>query len=210
MTHTKLTDDHLQHLKENTSAWFPTEGDTEKLFIPAAESLHDLDEEIKETQAGLYLETASTFAEVEKLGEIVGVSPADSDTLQYYKKRVATQYQQLSQSGNPVDILSYASTLFEVDKETLTLDFIDGKAKFKLSAPTGAIESNVQNTSNAVDVFQEITAATFSADVIGRGTLEYITESEYQNSNYDSSKGYDGLDSNGDPKGNGGTYGTLY
>jgi len=210
MTHTKLTDDHLQRLKENTSAWFPTEGDTEKLFIPAANSLGDLDEEIKDTQAGLYLETATTFAEVEKLGKIVGVRPADSDTLQYYKKRVATQYQQLSQAGNPVDILSYASTLFEIDEEDITLDFIDDKAKFKLSAPTGSIQSSTQNVSNASAVFQEITAATFSADIIGKGTLEYITESEYQSGNYDSSNGYDGLDSNGDPKGNGGTYGTLY
>jgi hypothetical protein len=73
-----------------------------------------------------------------------------------------------------------------------------------------------------VSILDKQSAAGFRIDIRSRGTFTYIGDDEYtgaydsSNGGYDptelssdATKGYDGLDSNGNPKDNGGTYAGL-
>lgn len=201
--------DNLDTLKTELSGWMPSDGNVEKLLDASAEAMFDFDVTKENAGAALNIQTATTIEDLEKFGDIVQEYPDEGDSVDFYRKKILTKFQQLSVAGRPEEILQYASDLFNISQDKIKVQNITDQANFRITVPIQAISESVLTDVEAANLLKEIGAATYGAEVNAIGSLAYISETEYNNGTYDSTKGYATLDGNGDIT-SGGTYGTVF
>jgi hypothetical protein len=202
-------DAQLSELEADLAPWLPRSGENGKLLEAAAAGVAELSTEINEVESGLKLREAETLAEIEQIAEPTQINPDFGESLNSYRARTLQNFQSLTTHGKPEDILNVASSILNIEPEEIELQEVDTEPIFNVKIPLGAINSEVGSTEKAKNILLDSTAASYGINILTVGTLLYITESERNNANYDSSDGYATLDSNGDIT-NGGTYSGVF
>jgi hypothetical protein len=202
-------EENLNKLKSELKPWMPSDGPVEELLDASAEAMADLDVAKEKAGNALNTQTANTIEDLEYFGDILKVYPYDGESVEHYRKRIEIEYKKLTISGKPEEILDFTSELIEISREKITIKNVEGSPNFQISFPEQSIENNVLSRSEAGEFLSEVSASTYGGAIKSTGTLGYITETEYNNSNYDTSKGYATLDQNGDIT-SGGTYSAVY
>jgi hypothetical protein len=197
--------ENILEMKDELDMFLPREGNTDALFSPVAVALTEFQAETEATKQSLRPNTAQTKEQLDVLAETVKVSKKDNETTEQYRKRIETAYQNLTQNGSPESFLSFAASILNVSKQLLAIREIETEANFQIVAPSNVIQKAIGDTSLAASILFTGTASTYGVKLIQTGTLEYISQSEYTNSNYDTSAGY--ADAQGDT---GGTYSGRY
>lgn len=205
----KTKEQHLFGLEEDLKPWLPREGEMEIILSAAAKASEIFDIETKKVKQGLIIQEATSKAEIENISEPIGITSNDSEALEDFRKRALARFQTISSNGSPEDILTIANLLLNVTKENLVLNNIDTEAKFSLKAPSESIESEFGTTEDVIEVLLDATATTYGLNVIGTGTLDYVTPTELENGNYESDEVYATLDAGGNIT-SGGTYSGYY
>jgi hypothetical protein len=146
---------------------------------------------------------------LEKLGAMVQVYPYDGESIAHYRARIIAEFSLMTAEGTFEDLLTLAATIFSVDEETIVIDDRIAPAEAEIEIPAKGIQNTELNDSEIAGILERVIPASYSLSALQRGTFTYITPSQYGLNYHDAPKGYDGLDTNGDPKDNGGTYAGL-
>jgi len=197
----------LTELQTNLKPWLPQGGQTEQLLEPVAKACAELETEYEKVESGTRVLTADSKEELNYFAEVVGITPDESESVEFYRKRILSELAKLSSDGSPKSILEFTTLLFDVRPQAVTLENTTGSGGFTIRLPLTVIQNQVDTAKKATRLFENITASTYGVDISGTGTLEYITPSEYNNSNYDTQYGYATI-SNGSVT-DGGTYSEL-
>lgn len=205
----KSKQEHLDELKTGLKGWMPSEGNAETMLAASAEAMEELDKTKHQVGNALNIQTAETVDDLRTFGEFVEEYPENSDSFETYKTKVLNKFQQLSVSGRPDEILDYMSRLLDIEKSAIEIQNVENDPSFKLIIPVQVLQNSELPEGALGDLLSNICAATYNGVVPVLGSLEYISETEYNNNNFDTSDAYATFDSNGDLT-SGGTYGTAY
>lgn len=143
-----------------------------------------------------------------ELGKLVQVTPQANESLERYRTRVIAEFSLSSNKGTIEDVLQTAALILEVRQKDLVYEESVGgeNGAILITIPQSAVQGSKLTESEIAKFLDRLIAAGYRIDTAVRGTFEHISVSGYNNNNHDAQKGYDGLDANGDPKNNGGTY----
>lgn len=151
---------------------------------------------------------AKTIDQLRELGKAVDILPRENEAKEHYRARVKAEYAVLTCEGTISELLEITADILNI--RTSALGYVEPSGSeygtVNLSIPTRAFNNTELSEGEVIDIVDRLIAASYRIDSLTTGTFTYITPTDYNNDNHDSTKGYDGLDSNGDPKNNGGTY----
>ena len=201
--------EQINAIEEDLDPWLPRSGEWKHIIEGAASGSSELYHNIKEVERGLKLQEAETKAEVAQAAYPTQISSEPGESLESFRARAIKNLQILTSFGTPKDIIDLTAAILDVKIEDVRLEEVDGEPIFEVEVPLPSIETNIGSESETAEILLDGTAASFGLEVFGIGTLEYITESEYKNGNYDTSHGYATLDADGNIT-SGGTYSGYY
>lgn len=143
------------------------------------------------------------------LAKLVDITPREGETVGKYRARVLAEFSIVTCESTPDDIFDSLEIIFDTDRDAFELDHRSSPAHAELVIPSGALDKVELSQSETATILERLIPVSYTLDSRTTGTFTYITPSAYNDNNHDSTKGYDGLDANGDPKDNGGTYAGL-
>jgi hypothetical protein len=146
---------------------------------------------------------------LEKLGAMVQVYPYDGESISHYRARIIAEFSLMTAEGTFDDMLTVVTEVLDVSDESVVITDRVNPGEIEIALPARGVQNTALSDSELGEIFERVIPASYSLDALQRGTFTYITPSQYDLNDHDASKGYDGLDTNGDPKDNGGTYAGL-
>lgn len=207
-------DDLAGRMVDDLPPWFNksrSKSNYEILKGPGNE-LEEVDAEIENIEKALFVQTATTIDELDMLGDMVGISPGETESIEHFRARLMAEYQVTSAQGDINSLINGVANFLFIKNTSISYseDSTSGGTA-TLSVPGNATSSSNLSSSEVAKYAEKMLAPSYYLTVIESGTLEYVTPSTYNDcegtadswSNY---PGYDGTDTNGDAKGNGGTY----
>lgn len=199
-----------QEILRGLPGWMPTEpgGGNYNLLDVVGKSVDELNSEIDTLDNSTTVQDAETVEQLEKLASMVDLPRETGEQKERYRARLIAEYQKLSNEGTAEEILRNTATILRISKDSIQLSK-ESHGSVKMNVPGKALDNTSLGSSDFSELMTEMVAAGFDLSAVRGGTFTYITPSEYGNSNFDSSRGYDGLDANGEPKNTGGTYAGL-
>jgi hypothetical protein len=209
MTH----DDKADELVSNLPSYYPAAEGTgnHNLLKAVAQELDHHDEDISDIDAARLVSTAETMEQLKKLGSLVGLPPNEGETIDHYRARLRAEYSIVTCEGTIADVLETTSEIFDVDITNIRYEEPAGGeyGTVSIGIPGIALDNTQLSDQEASNIIERLLAASYRISGYRIGTFTYITPSDYDINAHDATLGYDGLDSNGDPKDNGGTYAGL-
>lgn len=198
------------YLVERFPPWMPTHRATGnfKLMDTAGRAIDRLDADIEAVDRATTVQTADSVTQLEKLGRMVDLPPKQDEPIEKYRTRLMAEFQLLTNEATIRDILVNISELLGISVERIGFSK-ESHGTIVISVPGDALDDLDISSSQFVQIIGKQTAAGFEVDAFKRGTFTYITPTDYQDGNHDATIGYDGLDSNDEPKDTGGTYAGL-
>jgi len=147
-----------------------------------------------------------------ELGKLVDALPRENETYDHYRARLIVEYGKVTNQGTISGLLNTAAEMLELDSPKplgYTEPSGNEQGTAKLDIPQRGIDNATLSGSEVATLLEKLIPISYRLDAIVVGTFTYITESDYNANNHTTSKGYDGLDNNGNAKDNGGTYAGL-
>lgn len=189
-------------------SWMPTADHTGnfKLLDVVARAIDRLDGDIQDVDNAVTVQHAESIPQLEQLAKLVALPPNEGEPREKYRSRVIADFQTLTSEGTPTDLIENAATILDVNPTSIGYRKLSENGAVELAVPGSALDSLALSDQEFVTIIGNHAAAGFRVEATVKGTFTYITPTDYSNNDHDPSKGYDGLDSNGDPKNNGGTY----
>jgi len=204
------TSESGEYILRRLPAWMPTDTRTGnfKLLDTVGHAIDRLDEDIETVDNAITPQEAETVSQLEELAKLVSLPSKQSEGVEKYRTRVLVEFQHVTNEGSINELVSNVATLLDVPIGKI--DFRkNGHGSVTVAVPGNALDSLNITNAEFVEIAKSLVAAGFELSAIRRGTFTYTTPTEYNNANYEASKGYDGLDAGGSPKDNGGTYAGL-
>ncbi|MFC7191843.1 hypothetical protein ACFQL7_20810 [Halocatena marina] len=204
-----------EKLASRLPIWAPKDPDSGnyELLTPIAKGLDDLSDDVDNVGLAAVPQNAQTIDQIERLAVMVDVLPFKDEALEHYRARVIAEYQLVTSEGTVSDLLDGLATILETPPKNFEYsephDSTHGYGSCIVTVPLNSLDKSALSDSEIADIADDLVAVSYNVDIITKGTFTYISTSDYNNSLHDASKAYDGLDTNGDPKNNGGTYAGL-
>lgn len=167
---------------------------------------------VEEDGGTIAVDDAFVINRLAEIGKLVNLPPNEAETVSHYRARLIVEFALLSSEGTIRDLLTTVAEIFDIDVERIGFSEPSGgeNGTVELQFPSGALDEQELSGSEISNILDRFVAASYRVVGLSVGTFTYITPEDYNLGNIDASKGYDGLDANGDPKDNGGTYaGTI-
>lgn len=202
------TSDSGEFLTKRLPPWMPADeaNGNFKLIDAVGRGFDRLDGDIDTVDKESSIQYAQSKETIHELSKLMDESPRDDETLEEYRMRVIASFQKVTSEGTFEDLFGNIATLLDMDIRRVGYKDLDVNGETQISVPGKAVESVALTKNQLAEVIKDQTAAGYLTKVKSRGTFTYITPLDYNDGNHDVAKAYDGLDSNGDPKDNGGTY----
>lgn len=190
--------------------WLPRgpETDNSKLLESVGDALDRIETDFRDVQNAVHPQTANTIDQLEKIGARMGINYRAGESRESYRIRVMAAHQLLTTGGTADDILGNVSTLLNISPESMVFLEMTEPGTVPVTVPGEALSEFGLSTENLNSILKDQLAAGYRPIITESGTMEYISEADYNAGTYDSTKGYDGL-VGGQPTGEGGTYGKL-
>lgn len=199
----------------------PTSGNT-KLLNSVGHEIDAVSGDIRDVDNAITVQHAETIPQIRELARLVNLKPKSGESKERYRGRTIAEFQKLTSEGTARDILNNSATILGVKNKSIEYRKLAENGAIKLGLPGDALDRVSMTDSEFVEVIGKHAAAGFRIEAHRSGTFTYLSESDYSgpydsaNGGFDSTEldstidyGFDGLDSNGDPKNNGGTYAGL-
>lgn len=177
-----------------------------KLLDVAGRGLDRLKEDVGDADKATNVQTAESVGQLRELAKLVDLSSKSDESVEKYRKRIIGEFQNATAEGDLPGLLKNTSILLSIDQDDI--EYVKGteNGAFILSVPSTSITNSAITKSEFQNLISKQSAAGYRPNIQTRGTFTYITPNQYSNNDHDATRGYDGLDANGDPKDNGGTY----
>lgn len=180
-----------------------------KLLDPVGRTFDKLKDDIRDAENATTVQNAETKDQLKEKAKLVDLPPKTDEPVEKYRRRVIAEFQTATSEGTLGNIFENTSTLLDIDKEKIKYIENEENGLILLEIPSQSIDSVPITDTEFANIIDKHVAAGYRINLRLGGTLTYITPTMYNNDDHDATKGYDGLDSNGDPKDNGGTYAGL-
>jgi hypothetical protein len=215
--------DSGEYILRRIPDWMPTDRTTGnfKVLDTVGHAIDRLDDDIDSLDKATTVQYAETIDQLEELAKLVDLPSKQSEGKEKYRSRLIAEFQQMTNEGSTRELIENTATILDVDETKIGFKKVH-HGLVQLTIPGNALDSLSITSTEFVTITGELIAAGFNLRAIRRGTLTYLDESAYggpydsANGGYDPgqlssdpAKGHDGLDSNDDPKNNGGTYAGL-
>lgn len=189
--------------------WMPKDPNSGNfsLLVPAGRALERTETDIETIEQETTLQYASETGSVELISGPVSVLPKTDEPVEKYRIRSFTEFQSLTNESSIDNILRRIASVLGVTVQDLTYE--EQAAFSTIYAPSQAINNLAVSGNEFSEIVNQLSVAGYTITTQVVGTLDFITPETYQNGTYDSELGYDGLDTNGDPVGTGGTYSAI-
>lgn len=178
-----------------------------------ANSIDDTTRNIIAAEKAVQVQRAETLDQLERIGQEMELPPNEGESLEHYRARLLAESQIATSEGTIRDIIMGASTVLDVDSEKIEYtEPTYGSTEngtVGIGLPVDALDNTTLSDAETATYIDRLASVGARVESITFGSFTYITPTDYNNSNHDATKGYDGLDANGDPKDNGGTYAGL-
>jgi len=196
-----------QELVRGLPPYFPKDEQSgnAKLLDVIGRSIERLDADTEDLNRASTLQHADSIPQIKQLAEIVQVYPKSGESKDKYRARVLGEFQSLTSEGTVSDMLINASVILNTNVSNIIYERLE-PGYFSVKIPGKAVDSLAISDTEFASILQLQAAASYTVDVQKLGTFTYLTPDQYNSGTFDATRGYDGLDVNGDPKGNGGTY----
>lgn len=207
----RTSEELLERLVDSLPTAFPKDEEKNNYAVygPVANYQSRFIEDTHNVREAKEVENAATFDQLTELAKFVGVSPRTGEGIEKYRLRVLSTFQNITSEGTPKDILNNAGYILGVSSENIDYSESNTPGLIVLGFPKAAVDNSELTTTQIVTLLDQNVAAGYNIKAIITGTLEFLSPQDYNNGLSDPSSGYDGLDVNGNPKGNGGTYPTV-
>lgn len=207
-----------EDLASQLPAWYPKDDGSGnwKLLATIGSEIGTLNTDAKLVDQALTVQDANTIDQIERIAKLVDLPPNRDETLEHYRARVLARFQALTSEATISDALNSVATILNADVENLTYteEHTTEPGVCQIGVPGSRLDSFQLAGAEFAEIVDDLIAGGYRVDVLQRGTFTYLSESDYTGSgSYDPAdldsnitKAHDGLDTNGDPKDNGGTY----
>jgi hypothetical protein len=181
------------------------------LLSPIADEIDALDADRATIDSALTPQHADTIEQLHEFAKLVGVVPRQNETLEHYRARVIARFQMITSEGTVSDLLNGISVILNTSIENIeyTEEHATSAGNCRVSVPNSKLQALALSTTEFVEIVEGLLATSYRLDIFKGGTFTYITPEDYNLGLSDPELGYGGLDTNGDPKDNGGTYATV-
>lgn len=180
-----------------------------KLLDVIGRAIDRIEGDVADVDNASNVQTAESVEQLRELATLVDLPPLDGESLEKYRTRSIAKYQTITTEGSAEQLLNNTATILETDISNIGYIDLDENGAIQLKLPGSAVDNSPLTTDELISNINNQSAAGFRVEASLKGTFTYITPTDYNNGNHDATKGYDGLDANGDPKDNGGTYAGL-
>lgn len=181
----------------------------EKVLDPIGQKLDEIDSLISDVDDANTVQDATSIDQLALLAALVSLEPEEGEPLNEYRTRVLIEYQLNTSQGTLTDLVEAAAEILDVDEESIRWEEPLNVGEIRLGFPSDGLNNVALTPSEFADALTRLAAASYRIDPFTLGTFTYITPTDYSNDAHDPDLGYDGLDTGGNPKGNGGTYAGL-
>jgi len=178
-----------------------------KLYTPIGNRFSEIESQLAATDRATEVQNADTIDQLKKLAELVDLDHRGGETKEHYRSRIFARYQVNTAEATVPDILHSVSTILDTDIRNI--DYLDGPnaAQVNIIMPAAALESLNLGNEEVAEILSDLVPAGYEVNGLTKGTFKYVSPSTYnETSNWSQYDGYNGLDTNGDPKDGGGTY----
>lgn len=181
------------------------------LLEPVGKHLGENANDILRIEDASSVEEARSIAELEELGKMVDTAPLEDEALEHYRARLIAEFALSSGAGTIRSLIETAAGVIDVPVDQIDFNEPAGgeRGTAQLGLPGAAIEDLGLTEAFLIDILDQLVAAGYRLTAQIIGTFTYINPADYASNAHDPERGYDGLDTNGDPKDNGGTYAGL-
>jgi hypothetical protein len=202
--------DSGEEILRGLPGWMPTEpgSGNYNLLDAVGQSIDDLNDDIDALDKATTIQDAENVEQLEALASLVDLPRELNEEKEKYRARLIAKYQRLTNEASVEEIVKNSATILGVEKEKIGARKIS-HGSIEIKVPGESLDKHSLGNSDFSEIVSKMVAAGFSSSSVRRGTFTYITPTEYGNSNFESSRGYDGLDTDDNPKDTGGTYAGL-
>lgn len=207
-------DDLTTRMVDDLPEWFKKDRDSNnyKFLEGPGDELERVDANIENLGEAIHPQTATTIEELAYLADMVNISPRENESLAHFRARTIANFQAAASKGTINDLLNGISHFLNIDIKRLYIEEFPGR--LNVTVPSNALDNTNLKEREVAEYGEELIAPSYILNILLRGTFEYISPETYNdiqagNDSWSNYPGYDGLDANGDPKGNGGTYGGI-
>lgn len=192
-------------------SWLPDDEETGnfKLLDVIGRALDRIEGDVGSLDNATTVQNAETVEQLAELAKLVELEPEIGEGRGKFRTRLIAEYQTLSSEGTLRDILENTATLLDTSPENIGYKDLAENGAIQLLIPQKPLDDLSIEESEFVEVIGKHSAAGFRIDASLMGTFTYRTPDDYSSGTNDATKGYDGLDANGDPTDSGGTYSGL-
>ena len=179
-----------------------------RLLSTIAERIDDLDSDISAVDRAKNAQTADTIEQLDHLARLVDLKPYQDETLEHFRSRVISEFQLVTSEGTVNDLLTATATILNtrVNSIRYTEQHTSGSGRCQVGVPSSKLSDIELSDTEFIEIVDQLIPSSYAVDVLLNGTFSYVSVSDYESGNFGRDYGYDGLDSGGDPKNNGGTY----
>lgn len=148
------------------------------------------------------------IARLEELAKLIDVSPRDGEGVEHYQARIIAEYSLVTGRGTIEDLINTTAEILSTNPSNIEFNEPSGgeNGTAELTLPGAPLNEHELDDAELVSILDRLIPAGYRLEGLRTGTFTYITPAQYDISDFNTSRGYDGLDGNGDPKDNGGTY----
>jgi hypothetical protein len=178
-----------------------------KLLAPIGYQIDAFENDLVSVSRATSVQEADSIAQLNKLAKMVGASHRTGEEKEHFRSRLFARFQLNTAEGTIGDVIHSVSTILDVDPEAIGYQDLDTEATVGVVMPRSAIRSLNLSSDEVADILNDLVPAGYEVAGQTRGTFVYVSPTTYNNvTDWAEYNGYDGLDANDDPKGNGGTY----
>jgi len=202
-------DDNVEYFIDTLPGFMANDEDSGnwKLVSPIGKAVDRLENDLEAVDRATLVQEADTIAQLDELAKLVNMSHNSGETKEHYRARIFARYQINTAEGTIGDVIHSVSTILDVDPEKIGYQDLDTEATVGVVMPRSAISALNLTSEEIADILNQLIPAGYEIAGQTRGTFVYVSESTYNNTtDWSDYQGYDGLDGNGDPKEDGGTY----
>lgn len=207
--------DQTEDLTSGLPPYLPRARDTGNwnLMYPVGVAVNNAEHDVESVDFAQNVQDAETVEQLQKIGEFISVPLNEGETKEHYRARLLARGMLATSEGTIEDVLVAAQEILDTDMSNFTYEepargsTENGTASLEM--PGEALDNTALTASEVATILEAVIQVGCRIEGLVSGTFTYITPTDYNNNNHDATKGYDGLDANGDPKNNGGTYAGL-
>jgi hypothetical protein len=186
--------------------WMPNdeESGNRALLDAIGLAVDRIDADLSEIDRETTVQTAENAGSIDQISDPFGTIQKSGESAEKYGLRAFTEYQSITSEGSVNGLLTRLADILNVS--VTSIDYDELPAVITLAPPGSAIGNISMTAGELSENIDLLIPAGYRVEFQIPGTMEYISPETYSLGNSDPDSGYDGLDANGDPKGNGGTY----